>query len=533
MNHSTLLLITLVIATLLRWVLAAVIELSPDEVYYRLWSQHLDICYYSKGPGVAAVIKTGIAIAGDNALGIRFFAPLLSAGTSIITYFLANRLFGKGPAIWTVIAMNFLPIFNVGSVLMTIDPLSIFFWVSSMLTFHRAVHPSPYPREESSETSESLWWIGTGALTGLGFLCKWTNAVTILSMVIYLAHRPSTRHLLRSRGFFLMVATFLLATIPPIIWNAQHQWITLTHLGERSGAKQGFRIAPQELLAFLGTQFGVYSPIFFGILTLAVIKIVRSKSVSTPARFILSFGLPLTLGYCVLSLNKAGQPNWAAPGIVSLSLLAGHWWTDATKNRPSLKSWTLAAFAVAFLLSTAVMDTDLLRKAGIPLPHGKDPGSRQRGWITTAAAVHELRQACESTMDTKLFLIANRYQTSAELSHYMRPERFEGVGHPQVYIPESPIILNQFSFFPRYDEFFPITADKNAPDPEYTQEATFNPFMGRSALFINDRSSDVPSEVRAGFDKVDPIDCFDVIRRDMPLRRVVVYLCSRYRSRSL
>ncbi len=535
MNSSTLLLLTLAVATLLRWVLAAVIELSPDEVYYRLWSQHLDYCYYSKGPGVAAVIKLGINLAGDNALGIRFFAPLLSAGTSVVTFLLTRRLFGPSPAIWTVIALNFLPIFNVGSVLMTIDPLSIFFWVAAMLTFFNATHqPNGTLRNpESNAATATGWWMATGALTGLGFLCKWTNAACILSMAAYLALCPQGRRLLKSRGFLWMIGTFLLFTIPPIAWNAQHQWITLTHLGERSGAKQGFRIAPQELLAFLGTQFGVYSPVWFGILCAAVIKTVRSPRVTPPARYLLCFGLPIALGYCLLSLNKAGQPNWAAPGIVSLAMLAGPWWLAQAASLRTHRKWTIAAFASAWVMSVAVMDTDLLRKLGIPLPHDKDPGSRQRGWMSTASAVQEARTTFETASNQSVFLIANRYQTCAELSHYMRPERFEGPGHPQVYIPESPIILNQFSFFPRYDEFQRNQPGQESADPEFSQEGTYSAFAGRTALFINDRSTEIPSAITAGFEKVELLDCFDVIRRGTPLRRVVIYACEKYRSRSL
>lgn len=535
MNSSSLLLATLAVATLLRWVLAAVIELSPDEVYYRLWSQHLDYCYYSKGPGVAAVIKLGIALAGDDALGIRLFAPLLSAGTSVVTFLLTRRLFGPSPAVWTVIALNFLPIFNVGSVLMTIDPLSIFFWVASMLTFHNATHQSDGSLHDPHTRAASVtgWWITTGALTGLGFLCKWTNAASILSMATYLALRSEGRQLLKSRNFLWMLTTFILFTLPPMVWNAQHQWITLTHLGERSGAKQGFHIAPQELLAFVGTQFGVYSPVWFGILCAAVIKTVRSPSMANPARYLLCFGLPITLGYGLLSLNKAGQPNWAAPGIVSLAMLSGAWWLAQSTSLRNHQRWTIAAFATAWILSAAVMDTDLLRKAGIPLPHDKDPGSRQRGWISTASAVQAVRNTFENASNQSVFLVANRYQTCAELSHYMQPERVEGPGHPQVYIPESPIILNQFSFLPRYDEFQRNHPGQESADPEFSQEGTHNPFIGRTALFINDRSAEVPSSITAAFEKVELLDCFDVIRRGTPLRRVVIYVCEKYRSRSL
>ena len=71
---------------------------------------------------------------------------------------------------WTVVALNVTPIFNLGSLVLTIDPLSIFFWVAAFYTFWLALEQSP---------KFSWWWPLTGLLIGLGFLCKYTNALEL------------------------------------------------------------------------------------------------------------------------------------------------------------------------------------------------------------------------------------------------------------------------------------------------------------------------------------------------------------------
>ena len=43
-------------------------------------------------------------------------------------------------AAWTVLLLNLTPIFNAGSLVMTIDPLSIFLWLAAMLAIWRALH---------------------------------------------------------------------------------------------------------------------------------------------------------------------------------------------------------------------------------------------------------------------------------------------------------------------------------------------------------------------------------------------------------
>src|ERR1700716_3148610 len=133
----------LVALTVIRWVLAASFELSPDESYYYLWSQHPDICYYSKGPGVAMAILASTSIFGPTEFGVRFFSPLLSLGTSIFVYLLGRKLYRATVAFWTVVTLNLVPIFNVGSIVMTIDPLSIFFWAAALYTFWMALEKGP------------------------------------------------------------------------------------------------------------------------------------------------------------------------------------------------------------------------------------------------------------------------------------------------------------------------------------------------------------------------------------------------------
>src|SRR6185437_8604894 len=127
------------------------------------------------------------------------------------------------------------------------------------------------------------------------------------------------------------------------------------------------------------------------------------------------------------------------------------------------------------------------RSMGARIPR-RDPADRGRGWKSAAHAVEKLRTELEPQLGERLFLIADQRDRASELSFYLRDKRVEGPGHPPVYIVESQDILNQFSFWPRYDEFVPATSvpAQNEGDV-YTEEAGVNPFVGRSALFVRDR----------------------------------------------
>ena len=67
-----------------------------------MWSERLAPAYFSKGPGVAFAIRASTAIFGDTEFGVRFWSPILGAGTSLLLYYFARRLFNATAGFWAV-----------------------------------------------------------------------------------------------------------------------------------------------------------------------------------------------------------------------------------------------------------------------------------------------------------------------------------------------------------------------------------------------------------------------------------------------
>jgi 4-amino-4-deoxy-L-arabinose transferase-like glycosyltransferase len=170
--------------TAIRLSMLTTTDLEFDEAHYWMWSERLAPAYFSKGPGIAFAIHAGTVLFGANEFGVRFFSPVLAAGTSLLLFYFARRLFNATAGWWAVVALNVTPIFNIGAFLMTIDSLSVFFWVAAMFTFWLAIEKSP---------RFSLHWLLTGLLIGLGFLCKYTNAFELISVLLVLALAPRLR----------------------------------------------------------------------------------------------------------------------------------------------------------------------------------------------------------------------------------------------------------------------------------------------------------------------------------------------------
>jgi 4-amino-4-deoxy-L-arabinose transferase-like glycosyltransferase len=515
--------IFLALLTAIRLTLIGTWDLSFDEAHYWMWSDRLAPGYFSKGPGVAFAIWASTSIFGDTEFGVRFLSPVLGAGTSLLLYYLTRRLFSDITAFWLVIALNVTPIFNIGSFVMTIDPLSIFFWVAAMYTFWLALERSP---------AWSWWWPLTGLLIGLGFLCKYTNAFELLSVALVLAFVPRFRREFRRPGIYLLLLTFAVCMLPPIIWNQQHAWATASHLQTRGGLDDGFGIRPLELLGFLVVHLGTYSPILFLALAWAVIASWKRARQQFKGSFLLWFGVPVFAFYFLLSINRSALENWDALAFPSLGILAASYWRERMESRPRLVRWAGAGVILALVMSLFAVNGDLLHAVGIR-PAKRDPVHRVRAWRTTAEAVEQVRTEIEAQLGEPVFMIADERERASQLSFYFRDKRVEGPAHPPVYITESQAIMNQFSFWPRYDEFVAAPQPPAAAPEEgdvYTEQDGVNLFTGRTAIFVQSGSKDAPRNITAAFASVEHFVTLDVQRLGRPLRTLQVFVCRNYRT---
>ena len=535
------LLLFLLLLTALRLAYIGRVELSPDEAYYQMWSERLDWGYYSKGPGVAVAIRLGTALFGTTEFGVRFLSPLLALTTSLVLWGFARRLYGDGPAAWAILMLNLTPIFQAGSLLMTIDPLSVFFWAGAMLTAWLALE---------RRQVRLPYWLLTGLCVGLGFLCKYTNAMELLCVALAMSSVPRWRREFRRAGFYLMLLVAGIVGSPPVFWNAGHAWITLNHLHDRGRLGTAFDQPFKEFGNFLGAHLGVYSPLVFVGFVIAIfwgwrVAFPRRQETLAPepdvekARFLLAFSLPLIAMYTLLAFKTAGEPNWTVPGFVSLSVLAAALWHARAQHSRPLAIYAVAALIVALLMSVFMLDTDLARRCAIPWSYERDPTARLLGWRSTAQSIATFRQEEERNLGAPVFLIANRYQLAAELNFYLPVRPVQGPDHPPVYLPESQNLENQFSFWPGYDQVTVRPASPNAPPPTTAEEefrlVGSSPFVGHSALFVTDdeRHRQLPDAVESGFEECNLVAQYEIQRLGQPLRHVRIYACFNYRGLDL
>ncbi len=273
-------LIFIELAINLAYIASGKISLSEDEAYRWVWSKHLALSYYSKPPLIVYTQFLSTSLWGDTVFGVRFFAPMIGAIITLLLLRFIARVVNARAAFWLSVIVPTVPLLALGSVLMDIDPLSVLFWTLAMVAGWRAV------REESTTRD----WLWVGLWMGLGFLSKYTNLVQLLSWAVFFALWPPARRQLRRPGPYLALLINLICTIPVVVWNQQHGWITVQEVAQRGNLDMpgsqllsifaipnlwhGFiKYTPE----FVGEEVGLQNPFFFLPVAWAAIVFWRRK----------------------------------------------------------------------------------------------------------------------------------------------------------------------------------------------------------------------------------------------------------------
>ena len=483
----------------LAYIASGSIQLSQDETYQWLWSKHLALSYYSKPPLIAYTQYLGTHLWSDTAFGVRFFSPVIAAIIGLITLRFFAREVNARAGFFLLLIISATPLISAGAVLMTIDPLSVLFWTAAMLAGWRAVQDKAGTRE----------WLWVGLWMGLGFLSKYTELFQLLCWAVFFALWPPARKHLRRPGPYLAVLVNVLCALPVLIWNAQRDWITVRHVANDAGVGQAWTPTLRHLGDFLGSEFGLLNPIFFVATVWAAIAFWRRGRHNPRLVYFFSMGAPLFLAYLVHSFRSRVLPNWIAPSVLPLFIMMVIYWdTKWRLGSAKLKPWLAAGLGLGFAAVIIGHDTDLIHKlTGRRLPVNQDPLHRVRGWSDVAGVAGEARQ--ELLADGKpVFIIADSYQMVGVISFYLPDAQAAVTKEPLVFFQTCPIPVNQFYFWPGYQDR-----------------------KGQNAIFIRelerDRTDDppVPPELQWQFESVTPMGVRNVLYHGRVLRPLQIYAC--------
>jgi 4-amino-4-deoxy-L-arabinose transferase-like glycosyltransferase len=383
--------------TVIRLVVAAIAPVSPDEAYYWVWSRALAPGYLDHPFMVALWVRAGTAAFGDGAFGIRVLAPLSAALGSVLIIDAARRL-GAGRGYAAALLLNATLLFGAGGILMTPDTPLILFWIATLWAMARII-----------AGGSGWWWIAAGVFAGLALDSKYTAALLLAGIGLWLVLMPAGRRwLLRDARPWLGLAIALLLFLPVILWNADHHWASFLKQGGRTGDFHPARAA-QFLGELVFGQLGLATPVVFVLCVAGLVHVTRQAAMrrDAAAGLLAALGVFPALVFIQHALGDRVQGNW--PEILYPAAVI------AAAMLPLTMRWLKPALTVGFVMTLVIY----VQAVASPIPIGgvSDPTIRVLGgWAGLTEAVARRAQQAGAH-----FIAIDEYGLGSELALRLPP----------------------------------------------------------------------------------------------------------------
>jgi hypothetical protein len=466
MNTRTVILGSLVLFTVVRWIWLLPQDLSPSASYLALCGYNPAVAYFD-GPGATSVcVALGTQWAGASALGAALLWPVFAALATFALYVLVAGFSGARAALASAVLLNLLPVFNTAALTPTCAMPVLMFALAFLACAWRGL-----------ETGSPWWWLASGLCAAGGLLFDYLAWFFWPALIAAMLASHRWRPRLLEPGIWLATLPALAVFFWLLVWNSTHGWVHFIGGTWQTATSLDFRTIPRGIYQSAVAA----SPLVLVALAAGLLAALRDVRLARSAKFL---AIPAMIAALIaVYIMLRSEPAQAA-GLLAAALaipLLG--WLPLTQPM------TTVLFASASLWTAGYLAIKPMTRASIT-----QEGVQQ---------IEEMRRAKTTDPAAPVFLIARDAALASALAMHLQDTSFVAPGHPPVYVLESPYADSQYAFWPRYDQFVdapapqPPTAE---PQDPFTEQDGANPFLGRSALYITTQSPDqLPQAITAAF----------------------------------
>jgi len=484
-NHPGLFYVFLAAATLFRFAYSGWFELSLDEAYYWVWSNHLDLSYYDHPPMVAYLIAATTPLA-ESERWVRLGAVLCASGITWLVYLIARDVFNSVRAGFAAaILLNLTPILALGALVITPDSPLCLFWTLALYYGHKIV-----------DTQKPEYWYALGLAFGLAMLSKYNAALFAPAFLLFLLCSAENRHWLLRREPYLAFALSMILFLPVMYWNWTHGWVSfrfqLSH-----GFDPDLRIA-KNFAEFWGGQAGAFGLFLFFFIVVSAVGVgwMGVKRKRDDFMYLFFMSAPLLVFFMVNSLRTRMEGNWSIPAyIAAIAATPGFLalYRDTVSGARAKLAGGGYAFAAWFAAALLVYGHVQIVEPVFPMPQKHEISRRIYGWKTLGAEADKRL----ADMGGGAFIVANRYQISTLLSYYT-------AGHREAY----------------------ITGGRG----RFTYLGSALHLTGKNALYVSETGRTDLALLEPYFERIEPAGGLTVTRRGQLIREFVFFKCYNYRG---
>ncbi len=400
-------------------------ELLPQEAYYWIYAQHLDIGYLDHPPMVAWIIWLFNGIFGVTELGVRFGAFLSWFIASYFTFKLTRNLFSRSTALRVLLLLATMPFFIGSGFLMTPDAPLVACWAATLFYLERCL------------IGGKRWaWYGVGLWMGLGLLSKYTIALLAPGMLLFLLLDRDRSNLKRPEPYLAAALSFLLF-LPVILWNVQNSCASFMFQGPRRfGGSFDFTLpALMGSVLLLLTPTGVMASLAFFAGGRGEYRWEWLQGKVTTRRRLFGFVFTLfpLLVFLAFSLVREAKLNWTGPVWLAILPFIAQQIALETHETPTRlvrflhRAWP-PTIVVTVLVSGGLLHFLTLGIPGFPYPQDGNLSS-MAGWKDLATQMEAIENSVEEEAGAEPFIVGmDKNKIASELTFYRYKQSRTGKG---------------------------------------------------------------------------------------------------------
>jgi 4-amino-4-deoxy-L-arabinose transferase-like glycosyltransferase len=422
----------ILIATLsiIKLILAFVLELGNDEAYYWLYSQYLQWNYFDHPPMVAVWIRLFTAnLSLEQYEGFLRLGSIVGSALSSWFLFKAVSLLHSERAGWFAAVLYNISFYSgiTGGLYIMPDSPQMVFWTLALLLIARITK------------NENNWsnWILFGIVAGLCIMSKVHGAFLWIGLGGYVLFQKNSW--LKKPQLFIAFLITVIIISPIFFWNVKYDFATFRFHSNRVDVDE-LILHGRYFFKELASQIGFNNPVNFFLAVFAMVAFYRKHITYQPALAIYIFiGVPLAFLLLFVSLfRNVTLPHWSGPAYVSFMPLAAIWLADQSQRSfPKILRWGLGIFLVIYLGYSSIIKFypgTYGSKNKNDYGHG-DISLDMYGWEKASAQFDSLYKddIAKNKMPVNVAMITSNWWGAHVEYYFGRPLHLKmiGVGNPQ------------------------------------------------------------------------------------------------------